>query len=652
VPAKPTVRSAFRILSQLDPPRPPGKPKPPAKATTPWLGPCEPPQVRVDPEFRLFFDRAVLLETVGEQADASDDSDDRAIRPAWAPDVEPMVAVLLRLEQVWSLRELCIGDLSTTFGLAPSEVLTLEVITSQRRLLDQTTVDSREELNSTENTTLDKEVMNVAHSSSKTEKWGVNGNASFSLGGLFKLGAGADYSRTITSTTQTSQQQIHEATTKSSHSLKTLHKVEVRSVTETEVRNRSVRTIRNPYYDRTLAVSVFSLLKRFEVVTRLSEVRPAMVFDLSGLAFNEAFVLQNAEFLRQEVLDPQLAESVPFAVQGALPAPTSEARERARRAGRQAMDLLFQRRNIFNLEEGGLGNPNDVRRSFDAQAVDHAHTGFGDSEDNGKLVLFTMLNVFFRLYEGLDEDDERPAQAADLAVALADAVDMTWSTLTAPSDGNLDGPLLNVLDNESLTEPFRRLGGFLALVKGVVKPALTAAAPEEAAGAVYQGATAALSRLLDHLEYHRDHYVRRYLAYLSTATSGAAFVAFAESALERFRTGTGGDEFTADVLGSLDLDRVFVDGARVVVPSAQPVTDGELNALINALTGRKGSFKRDAVTPLTDAIELPADGVHLEVAPGTCPLDDPAPPPPQPPPATVVLAAATPPAPVAPAAPA
>jgi len=91
-----------------------------------------------------------------------------------------------------------LGDLSSTIALAPMEQLTIEIRNSQRRLLEKQTLDSAEEMTSTESTTIDKEVLNVANSSSKTENWSVSGNGSFSLGGVGNLGVNAMTSGSFT----------------------------------------------------------------------------------------------------------------------------------------------------------------------------------------------------------------------------------------------------------------------------------------------------------------------------------------------------------------------------------------------------------------------------------------------------------------------
>jgi len=62
------------------------------------------------------------------------------------PMVEFKFAIDLKFEQSWNMIKLGIGDLSSTMSLAPLEKLTLEFLTSQRKLFEKETLDSVEEI--------------------------------------------------------------------------------------------------------------------------------------------------------------------------------------------------------------------------------------------------------------------------------------------------------------------------------------------------------------------------------------------------------------------------------------------------------------------------------------------------------------------------
>src|SRR5262249_9793391 len=160
---------------------------------------------------------------------------------------------------------------------------------------------------------------------------------------------GAGVSGSLQDTAQSSVQQITEATRKSAHSLKTLHKIEVRGVTETFTQNRLTRKVFNPYHDRTLLLHVFQLVKRFSVRAELSQVRAALVIDIDALDFDTGFVVSNSDFLRSTLLDTALVDELPTALDGARPAPTPRALQEARGAALLALHYLFDDLDIFNV---------------------------------------------------------------------------------------------------------------------------------------------------------------------------------------------------------------------------------------------------------------------------------------------------------------
>ena len=90
------------------------------------------------------------------------------------------LALDLLFEQTWNFQASYIADLHTTMALAPREDVRLELKTSQRKVLQQSVVDSVESLQSSEATTVDKDTLNVTRSSAITKGWHVDGSGSFS----------------------------------------------------------------------------------------------------------------------------------------------------------------------------------------------------------------------------------------------------------------------------------------------------------------------------------------------------------------------------------------------------------------------------------------------------------------------------------------
>ena len=236
-------------------------------------------------------------------------------------------------------------------SLAPSEQLTLEFQTSQRRFLEQTRVDSVEEMTSTESITGRQRSPKFARSSSKTRNWHIDGTGSFSIG-TPKINVGLDLSgglsESVIQTSQSSLEHITEATKKSSNSLKTLHKIEVRGISEGLIQNRMTRIIKNPYPDRTLSLNVFQLIKHFSVLTQLAEVRPALIIQVNDLVFDNDFVQSNSDFLRETLLDQSLLDQLDFAVQGTKIL-ILQGRQEALEIAKLALEFLYEVPNIFKV---------------------------------------------------------------------------------------------------------------------------------------------------------------------------------------------------------------------------------------------------------------------------------------------------------------
>jgi hypothetical protein len=595
---------ALEILLQRATPAPAKAPVPEPQEPQSFPA-CSPPDVRIPPQFIVPYRRAVLINQI--PVTIGDDIDIPILRLACAKvrSLELWAGFDLKFDQAWNLIRLGIGDLSSTIGLAPSERLTLEFRISQRRLLERTSVDSAEELTSFESTTLDKEVLNVARSSSKTENWHVDGSASFGIGS-FKIGAGANVNQSTVQTSNRSIQQITEATTKSSHSLRTLHKIEVRGVTETLIDNRMTRLIKNPYPDRTLSINVFQLIKHFSVETSLAEIRLSLIIPVNALVFDGEFVVAYSDFLRRNLLDESLIDELPLALQGAKPVQSSGAQERATATAKLALRYLFggpgPESNVFNVLDfvfdGNPVNANDPASSFDAQiAVDFGKAGLDDALRSDMGLIFTVLNVFFAIYREMINTDTLDDNAVTVASALAADVGPKFSAVEDQAK------IRDVLDEGDLTEIFRRLSGFLAIVSGMLQPILAAAEDEKKAAKEQEQAVFALDRLIRHLLCNMNYYVQRFLIYLAQQTDNQAIIDFVGQVLARGIT----DPALLDQANrTFDVERSFVDRQQIIVPSFELIPPD--------------SFGEGQIAPTLIEVDSPCDGIHLEVAEGACTL--------------------------------
>jgi hypothetical protein len=405
-------------------------------------------------------------------------------------------------------------------------------------------------------------------------------------------------------------QQVSESTRKSAHSIKTLRKIEVHGVSEAFVQNRMTRRMRNPYGDRTLSVNVFQLVKHFSVLTKLAETRLALFIDVSDLDFDAAFVVAHGDFLREYLLDSGLLDELPLAIQGALPEPPARSQQAVTAWARRALAYLFDEPSVFNvpgIPVSPLGppapvDPNAPSSSFDAQIYPD-QSGFDDALRNELGIVFTSLNLFFRVYEDLKAANQLDQNALALVRAIADDVGAKWTAAAADK-------VENVLDVGSYTEVFRRLSGFLAIVTSVLQPLVQPAESEMQARAEREQGIFALSRLLRHLNCNENYYIQRLLSHLAHNTKNQAIVDFVNLTLDRA-------SLTPEFRARYDVERAFVSRQQVVVPGIRPLRPGAADRLVPG-----ASTHGDAeVTSTVDEVEVPADGIHLEVAAGACVLE-------------------------------
>ena len=166
-----------------------------------------------------------------------------------------------------------------------------------------------------ESTISDKDVLNVTRSSSKTDNWTVNANASMSLPAGGEAGSSASVSQTVNETIQLISATHPRSTQKSASNLKALQKVQIRESTEVSTEATSARRITNPYRDRSVRIDVYELAKEFCVEFHLTGLAPALVLTVDRLTFDRSFVLTNRAFLSEELIDRPLEFELTEALQ-------------------------------------------------------------------------------------------------------------------------------------------------------------------------------------------------------------------------------------------------------------------------------------------------------------------------------------------------
>jgi hypothetical protein len=517
------------------------------------------------------------------------------------------LALDLRYEQRWFFQAAVRAALSASVALAPGETLSLSVRNTQRKQFDQQTVDEVERSEQTESTIADKDVLNVTRSSSKTNSWNVSGNASIGLP-KFSAGLSGSVSQTVNQASSSSAQRTRDSTRKSAQNLKTLQKVQVRQFEEVTAETASTRKITNPYRDRSLRLDVYELAKQYCVEFHLAEVAPVLVFDLDELAFDRRFVLINAGFLSDELIDRLLELELAQALQVTTDLRLEGVDARAQSVALMALDYLFAGPVMFNFPVVPSWNENDPASSFLEPFADWS--GLYDAAANRVAVTFSTLAFYYQLYT--QEVLPPPADgrmAIELAMSLDQVLAPRWTGVEESEQ------IRNVIDASDATEVLRRLGGFLTMTGGILRPLLEPAEAEREARAAAERAEFVLARVVDHLRCHSRYYTQRFLHYMANRTQNRAVFKLVEDVIADHLFG-----MPASLVTAFDAEAAFLDANRVVVPMRVAPTPAELDGLLKELD--HGAPKLPLGQLDTQVLTVPTDGVHIEPVAGACLLAD------------------------------
>jgi hypothetical protein len=146
----------------------------------------------------------------------------------------------------------------------------------------------------------------------------------------------------------------------------------------------------------------------------------------------------------------------------------------------------------------------------------------------------------------------------------------------------------------------------------MLRPLLGPAEEEEQAAADQAKGLLILTKLLDHLGCNKNYYLQRFLTYVSAKTANQAIVDFINALVATPGMGMGTEE-----IKKYDLERAFIDRQDIIVPAFDPLDIGPgSSANGDPLQGWQPP------PPQTVNVDVPADGIHLEVGAGICTLAD------------------------------
>jgi hypothetical protein len=574
---------------------------------------CAPIRRADGPEHIIYFRQAVPIESL--DVSIGDPVEGVPLLTFNCTPVETIAAELaldLRYEQSWYYRRALISALSAAIALAPGETLSVSVRNTQRKQFDRETIDEVERSEQTESTIADKDVLNVTRSSSKTNNWTISGNASISLPNGVGGAVNASVSETVNEASSSSAQRTSESTRKSASNLKTLQKVQIRESIEITTEAATARTITNPYRDRSLRLDVYELAKEYCVEFHLREVVPVTILTLDSLQFDRGFVLTNGAFLTDELIDQPLEFELTEALQVTTNLRLEGIEERAEGIALIALDYLFAGPTMFNFpvpfpaeDVPAEWNENDSMMSFQVPLEDWS--GLRDAAANKLGIVFSTLAFYSQLYNAhvLPNDGRF---AIEVAMSLEEVLAPRW-TQVDESDA-----IKNVIDARQATEIFRRLGGFLTMTSGILRPLLQPAEEEREARRAAERAEFVITRVVDHLNCHKRYYTERYVSYMAARTDMQAVYRLAEEVLGERMDGAG-----TDLLDIFATDAAFLDGRRVIVPIRTSLGAGELAALFKQFDEQVVDVEPRLLDVQT--LTVPTDGVHIESMAGTCVLE-------------------------------
>ncbi len=207
----------------------------------------------------------------------------------------------------------------------------------------------------------------------------------------------------------------------------------------------------------------------------------------------------------------------------------------------------------------------------------------------------------------------------DHYVALGKELDAQWyQELADPLKDPVPGVVKNIMDENSFNEIFRRISGFVTMVKGMLLPLIEPIQQQQQQQLDQTKAIYVLNRVLKHLACNQNYYIQQYLRYIAEKTNNQAIVDFVVQIIADQRI----QKQLATVLDDfpLDVDRAYIDRREIIVPSFATLDSSQLGALGKTLFGTDGSPVANPQPSVLEDVAVPCDGIHLEAAEGACVL--------------------------------
>ncbi|PHF10033.1 hypothetical protein [Bacillus wiedmannii] len=590
---------------------------------------CSPPDTRTRPEFKMPFNYSIYAScfpgsSEGKQGD---------LAGVKVLDVELNWGINLIFLQKWTQLNVSIGDLVSTTSLAPSEELEMEFEIIQKNTLDITRNDESESSTEITNTSQNKEIINVHATSIKDRKWNIDGGGGINLG-RYKGELKGGLQESINNKTESALEQINDATQKSTYTLKTTHKIEMKAHSEESSRKLIKRHIKNPYSDRSISLNVFQLLKHYSISSYLDKVQPALFIDIKEIEFNKLFVKNHIDFIKNNLLDNDLISQLPLAIQEINI--NINDNSKVVDLAKLALHYLFEDENMFNLPHVlghtkdpftdwvDLGDPNNPATSFDASKTPtpaimaEGNSGFFDAIGQGFSHIFNVLNFIFDMYMEIKDDEEKLNQNAMMLVnSIKAGVEEKWlKAMENPSAQEVRF----ILDEGGFTEIFRRLSGFLAVIEGGLQPLILEFDEEKESREILQEQEKIWDGLLKHLNSYKNYYIQKFLNHISDKTNNQSIADFVK---EIIGITDIGDELKSVLFNVVDMDKAIIDRQTIIIPGIMNLDDYQVTKFSSIFSSAQDiQFDSGNMYRTINEVQVPVDGIHLEVSAGACILEN------------------------------
>lgn len=511
-----------------------------------------------------------------------------------------------RFLQTWRFDKITIGDLSKVISLAPLEKKKYFVSRIQKLSYQQKKSDSFEFDEQNESNNQYKDTINVLQSTSNTKGWNINGSVGVIIpaGNVpIQVSASGGYSSTTTNSTQSSIQKINEATQKSASRLKKLNKLEVSESSEKSDEFREESNLENPYRDRSLDCFYYEMLKHYKVNTRLQSVSHALVLEIEDLEWDNTFILTNGDFLVKNLLDPMLSSELSgvlesynknFQVGGV----NKKVNLIADTAFKWIFEQVVSNEGIFETGKG------EIFKSF---SRDTGEDGFDDAKDKEFIArAYAILGFYYRLYHEIKDTDEYQLIKVDLVQSLAKEVGYIFDKHPFDKES-----FRHVFDEKQHTEVFRRVPGFLALVRNTIFPMLGMKRKEDEEIESLNQSSHTIDLIEEHLKCYSTYYRDLYLNYLSNLTNNSSFVELITNSIDS-------TDFSLEEATDLfDFNDGELIGNKFIVPNRTPLTIEEYVKYFD-----KGHDEVQNIESPDFTISIPTDGYHVEAIKGNCILEN------------------------------